>query len=127
MTLLEVVLKNWQPISAFIAVIVSCFGIIKYFQERSETHFWKEFEIYHKLVKELVQPPKEEDKMLYVDRQTAVLYELKYFKRYYPHTLRMLLSLQGKWATVPNQFPRILEELNLTINYLQRKTSSYPR
>ena len=58
---------------------------------------------------------------MYVDRQTAAMYELRFYKRYFPHTLRMLKGLRKKWLSVPNQFPRLLEELDLTIEYITGK------
>jgi hypothetical protein len=75
--------------------------------------------VYHKLVKELVEPT---DGGLYVDRQAAIMYELRNFKRYYPYSLRMLRGLKQKWAAVPNQFPRLIEELNITIEFLENKS-----
>lgn len=91
----------------------------KYFDTRKRDQNLKEFENYHKLIKELVQPGDEEERM-YVDRQTAIIYELRNFKRYYPFSYRTLVGLRTKWEKVPNQFPRLLEELNLTINFLEK-------
>lgn len=102
------------------AAIAFIFGVYKFQAERSTAFFWKEFEVYHKLVKELVEPPSEQGAM-YVDRQAAIMFELRNFKRYYPYSLRMLNGLREKWAAVPNQFPRLVEELDLTIKFLENK------
>lgn len=107
-------------VSAVIAIIAFGFAVYKFQIERRTNMFWKEFEVYHKLIKELVEPPSENGAM-YVDRQTAILYELRNFERYFPHSLRMLEGLQEKWNKVPNQFPRLLEELELTITFLKNK------
>lgn len=58
---------------------------------------------------------------MFIDRQTAVMYEMRNFKRYYPFTLRMLKGLREKWMVFPNQFPRLMEELNLTIEFIEKK------
>ncbi len=118
-TLLEIFKLYGTQISALGAAVVFIFGIYKFLVERKESHFWKEFETYHTLVKELVEPPSENGP-LYLDRQTAILYELRFYKRYFPHTFRMLKALKEKWDT-PDQHTRLIEELNLTIDYVKKK------
>jgi hypothetical protein len=80
----------------------------------------KEFENYYKLIKELVQP--ESDGMC-VDRQTAIIYELRHFKRYYAFSYRTMIGLYEKWKEVPDQFPRLLDECERTIEFLKTKTN----
>jgi hypothetical protein len=106
-------------LSALGAAAVFIFGVYKFQAERKATHYWKEFEVYHKLVKELVEPPAAGG--LFVDRQAAIMYELRNFKRYYPYSLRMLQGLKQHWSTVPNQFPRLLDELDITIAFLEKR------
>ena len=88
-------------------------------RKRDEEH--REFEIYHRLIKELVAPDPE-SKVAWIDRQTAVLFELRRFKRYHEHTLRTLQGLREKWSKDPGfTFPRLLEELDLTVEYIRNK------
>lgn len=108
-----------MQLSAIGAAVSFAFGVYKFQTERKTTLFWKEFDVYHKLVKELVEPPSENG-ALYVDRQAAVLFELRNFRRYYPYSLRMLKGLQEKWSAAPNQFPRLLNELELSIAHIQK-------
>ena len=119
-SLLTIFKEYGSQLSAMGAVFVFFFGAYKFQAERKAAHYWKEFDVYHKLVKELVEPPTE-GLGLYVDRQAAVMYELRNFERYYPYSLRMLQGLKKKWINVPNQFPRLLEELDLTIEFLEKK------
>jgi len=107
-------------------IISSIFGIAtffwtayQYFDTRRRDQDLKEFEIYHKLIRELVQPDCEEG--LYEDRQTAIIYELKNFKRYYPFSYRTLLGLKEKWFNGGVKSPRIFEEIELTLNFLKKK------
>ena len=118
--LLEILKTYGTQISALGAAIAFIFGAYNFQSERKASHFWREFEAYHRLVKELVEPPTENGAM-YVDRQTAAMYELRFHKRYFPHSLRMLKALREKWASVPSQFPRLIEELDLTIKYIEQK------
>lgn len=94
--------------------------VIQYLDTRKREQNLREFEHFHKLLKELVQPDDDKGTM-YIDRQTAIIYELRHFKRYYPYSLRTLKGLLGKWQKVPDQYPRILEEAKLTIEYLEAK------
>lgn len=95
-------------------------AIYKYFDSRKREQDLKEFNNYHRLIKELVQP-ETKDSPMYVDRQAAIIYELRYYKRYFPITLRTLKGLREKWGKVEGQYPRLLEELDLTITFLQKK------
>lgn len=106
--------------SALVIALFFLFELCKFWDERKATFFWKEFDVYHKLVKELVEPEEKGEK--YVDRQAAIIFELRNFKRYYPYSLRMLKGLREKWTCQnPKGSPRLLEELNLTIKYLEKK------
>jgi len=95
-------------------------SVFKYLHTKKREQNIKEFEHFHKLLKELVQP-EDENGTMYIDRQTAIIYELRHFKRYYPYSLRTLKELLKKWEKVPNQFPRLLEETRLTIEFLENK------
>ena len=119
-TLLEILKTYGSQISIIGTAIAFIFGIYKFLSERRIAHYWKEFEVYHKLVKELVGPEKENDKM-YLDRQAAIIFELRNFKRYYPYSLRMLKGLKETWSTYSNQYPRLFEELDLAIKYIEGK------
>jgi len=96
-------------------------SVYGYLDSKKREQNLKEFENYHKLIKELVQPEDNEKPTMYVDRQTAIIYELRHFKRYYPFSYRTLLGLKDKWEKVPNQFPRLMDECNRTIEYLENK------
>ena len=118
MDTLEILKIYGSQIGIIGAAIAFIFGVYKYMSERRIAQRWKEFEVYHKLVKELVGPEKESDKM-YLDRQAAIIFELRNFKRYYPYSLRMLKGLKETWSTYPK--PRLFEELDLTIKYIEGK------
>ena len=64
---------------------------------------------------------------MYIDRQTAAVYELRFYRRYYEHSLRMLAGLRDKWGKDPNQFPRIIEETDLTLDYIKSRRKWYRR
>lgn len=108
-------------VTAVLGLASFIWAICQYLDARRREQNLKEFENYHKLIKELVQPDSENSPVMYVDRQAAIIYELRHFKRYFPFSLRTLKGLKEKWGKVDNQYPRLLDELDLTINFLQMK------
>ncbi len=113
--------------TVLISILSGLFTVIwtvyRYTDTKKREQNLKEFENYHKLMKELVQPEitSKGDNVIYIDRQAAVIYELRHFKRYYPFSYRTLIGLKEKWEKVPNQYERLLDELNLTIEFLKDK------
>ena len=84
--ILEFLKLYGSQLGAVGAALAFTFGIYKFQADRRTTLFWKEFEVYHKLVKELVEPPTK-DGTFYIDRQAAIMFEMRNFKRYYPFSL----------------------------------------
>ena len=85
---------------------------------RREVHF-KEFEAYHRLVKELVSPDPESGST-WIDRQAAAVFELRNFPRYHEYTIRMLSGLKQKWSTDPAfKWPHLITEIDLTLSHIE--------
>jgi hypothetical protein len=108
-------------IGLFLTLATFVWTVYKYFDKKKREQDLKEFENYHKLIKELVQPEDMDKGVMYVDRQTAIVYELRHFKRYFAFSYRTLIGLKEKWGKVPNQYPRLIDECDRTISYLQTK------
>jgi len=102
---------------AAIAFIVST--TLQIFQRKAEARE-REFQAFHKLVKELVSPDPA-DGVTRIDRQAAVVFELRHFPLYYEFTERMLVGLKKNWSADPNlQWPRLIEEIDLTLKHIQK-------
>jgi len=101
------------------SLVSGVWTVYQYLETKKREQNLKEFENYHRLIKELVQP--DQTDRMYVDRQTSIIFELRHFKRYYPISYRTLVGLKEKWRQVPDQFPRVLEELDMTIDFLKKK------
>jgi hypothetical protein len=114
---LRLVATYGGSLSAIGAAVGFIWSVIQFFSVRKREAEERQFEVFHRLIKELVEPPK--DGPLYIDRQCAVLYELRFFPRYFPFTRRTLLGLKVKWAVV--EFPRLLEELEITLNLIEEQ------
>jgi hypothetical protein len=116
--LLELSASNAPSLAALTAILGALLGalfqVYKFSTERRQELYWKEFEKYHALVKQLVSPDLPNDQM-YVDRQTAIIFELRNFPRYREHSIRMLQGLKKSWS--PSHL-RIHEELDIALKHL---------
>ena len=83
----------------------------------------REFQAFHKLVKDLVSPDPADGKA-WIDRQAAVVFELRHFPRYYQFTERMLRGLKKRWDTDTDpDWPGLIliEEIDLTLKHIQQE------
>jgi hypothetical protein len=104
------------------AVAVFIWGVIQFVLQRQHEFRERQFETYHRLVKELVSPDSDSGTM-WIDRQAAVIFELRNFHRYHEFTERMLEGLKEKWEKdAAFQWPRLLKEVELTLSYIGKKT-----
>jgi hypothetical protein len=93
--------------------------VYKYYDEKKREQNRIEFETFHKLIKELVQPDPDL-KITFIDRQAAIVFELRHFKRYYPLSYRTLIGLKNLWKDKP-ELKRLIEEIDLTLAFLEPK------
>jgi hypothetical protein len=104
--------------SSTIAILLSAIALIwqsvQFFLTRSSDAKNRQFDAYHRLVKELVQPS--EDGKTYVDRQCAAVFELRRFKDYQDVTFRILSGLRDDWRKEGVLHPRLAKELELTLD-----------
>ncbi|MBA6262190.1 MAG: hypothetical protein V7780_06895 [Colwellia sp.] len=116
--------KHSNQIAIIIALIPITWGIIQYlFGKRLELK-QQRFVIYHDLIKLLVQ--REDPKQpIMMDRQIAIIFELRNFKDYYPVTLRILTGLKKSWENYKPEEKisraRLHEELDLSIEFISNK------
>ena len=81
----------------------------------------RDFQAFHRLIKELVSPDPESG-VPWLDRQAAVVFELRHFPRYFEFTERTLRGLKEKWTSDPEfRWQRLIEEINLTLDYIKNK------
>lgn len=78
------------------------------------------FETYHKLIEDLVDSGGQ-GRVAKVDRQCAVIYELRFYPRYRSHTRRMLVGLLSAWSEPAGVNPRIAEEIDLTLKAMPKR------
>ncbi|MCE0483941.1 MAG: hypothetical protein LV479_06855 [Methylacidiphilales bacterium] len=90
--MLPLLTHNATVLSILGASIAFAWSIIRFVLDRRKELLDKEFEAYHRLIKELVSPDSE-SKVMWI---AAVVFELRHFPRYYEFTVQMLVHLKEK-------------------------------
>lgn len=121
--ILSLINKYGHAFSEIGAVIAFAWSVWQFFSVRSRDARSRDFENFHRLVKDLVEPPSN-GASPYIDRQCAVIFELRFFPRYYPFTLRMLHGLKRNWQLSEDKYPRLLEEIEITINFIEKSSNT---
>ena len=101
-----------------LAAIAALFPIFQFFLVRRRESQDREFTIFHSLIERLVSP--EKDKPMMIDRQIAVIFELRHFKRYFECTQRILSDLKAQWYG-QEKSGRIIAEIDFTLAYISKR------
>jgi hypothetical protein len=107
------------PALGFIATLVAALiPLYQFIRTKKAEERRNNFENYHKLIKELVDTgaPK-------LDRQIAIVFELRNFKNYFPVSIRILNGLKAEWGKDEQQdkYLRLLQEIDLTLSYMKNE------
>ncbi len=101
--------------------IYRIFKLFKYISEKHKEFKDKQFEKYHRLIKDLSQSdtPGEPIKL---DRQIATVYELRNFPDYYDVSIRILTGwVKAKNDATQEKHNRLYDEMELSIAFMQQK------
>lgn len=112
-------LHSGVSVGATVAAIAALFPIFQFFLVRRRESQDSEFKIYHLRIEQLVSPEKDKP-VMYIDRQIAVVFELRHFKRYFECTQRLLSDLKENWKGQPNSV-RLIREIEFTLAYIEKK------
>jgi hypothetical protein len=110
---------NQFVLAAMAAIVTFSWSVWQYFDIRRRDYFEREFKEYHRLIQELVQPSP--GSVMYLDREAAVVFELRRFNRYNEFTVRTLETLKLNWASNPAH-KRLIDEIEITIAFLLNKS-----
>ncbi|MFA6253565.1 MAG: hypothetical protein WC687_04870 [Patescibacteria group bacterium] len=100
-------------IVALSIIIGGFWGIIKFREHIKD----KRFKTYHELIDWLVNEQIQPDRKIKLDRQIAIVYELRNFPNYFDVSKRILKGLHEQWK---DEDKRILNEIQLTLSYMER-------
>ncbi|MBS7807144.1 hypothetical protein [Variovorax sp. PCZ-1] len=122
-TVISWIAANLPALSALGAACGFLWTIYQFLLVRGRESAAREFEVFHRLVKELVEPD-EKTGVLYIDRQAAVAFELRHFSRYHEFTERLLKSFLHKCEQDQENLGKhamLLEEMRQTIAFIEKK------
>jgi len=113
---------NWTIIISIVTPIaLALWTMIKYFSSKKEERRWKEFDVYHELINKLARGG-DEIRLAY---QSTIVFELRYFKRYWAISLRILEDLHEKWNKDEEKKKKdgtqLLDEMQKTIGFIKNK------
>ncbi len=112
--------SNTAALSILGAAIAFIWSTTQQMVQRRAEAAERQFQAFHKIVEKVVSPERT-DGRVYIDRQAAVVFELRHFPRYYDFTERMLVRLKKKWAADPAPHSHVLiEEIDLTLRHIQQ-------
>ena len=103
---------------AAVAFVVSTWQQVS--QRKAEANE-RQFQAFHNLIKGLVAPEQNEG-VYYIDRQAAVIFELRHFPRYFEFTERLLVRLRKKWTTEPpphTYVTGLVEAIDLALKHIK--------
>jgi len=113
--------SNTATLSIFGAAVAFIWSTTQQIAQRRAEADEQQFLAFHQLVERLVSRDRD-DQPMYIDRQAAVVFELRHFPRYYDFTERMLVRLKSDWKTNSNPLTSVtIEEIDLTLNYIHHK------
>lgn len=119
---LTILKQNSDAIIAGSVVIGGVWAVFKFSEYLKD----RRFNNYHRLIKELVDG-ETPDAVLRLDRQIAILFELRNYPSYYEVSERILIGLQE--AGWNQHSKRLGKEINLTLEYIRKdllsKTGSW--
>ena len=118
MNLLTWLKGNATALGIVLAALPLLWAVVQYVLTRRAESKKIRFETYHSLVKQLVDRESPE-KPIRLDRQVAVVFELRNFKRYDPVTIRILEGLKKDWSSAEYgpvaEHERLFPEIDLAV------------
>jgi hypothetical protein len=109
--------QNLPVLAIILGLVANFFPFFQFIQTKKAEARKNNFETYHRLIGELVdsQTPR-------IDRQIAVVFELRNFENYFSVTVRILNGLKTIWRNIaPPVDVRLFQEIDLTLIYIEKR------
>lgn len=130
MNVLTFIEENNGILALLVTLLVAISGLVHYVSVRRAEERGKQYDRYHKLLQDLNVGF--DGTAQYIDRQVAVIYELRNFPEYWPVSIRILQRSMPRWKELrrssslavpalggsPNN---LFDEAALTIAYIKRR------
>ena len=119
---------NAGPLGVIFGVLPIAWAVWRYLALKHQELRSERFTVYHELIKQLVEQ-EEKDRPKMLDRQLAVVFELRRFPEYYEPSLRILKGLRQSWRKEDSQAndprKRLLDEMDATIGKIENKSNKW--
>jgi hypothetical protein len=111
-------------LAVLVSIVVAVIAFYNYIDVRRSEERGKQYDRYHRLLEDL--NIRNQDDAPFIDRQIAVVYELRNFPEYYPVTLRILKRSLPHWRhleqtskALNNRVNTLFSEAVLTIKFIE--------
>jgi len=118
---------NAGALGLIFVVIPLAWTVWQYLKLKRQELRAERFKTYHELVKQLVEP-EEKGKPKMLDRQLAVVFELRCFPEYFEPSLRIIKGLRQDWSYnfgPEDKRNRLMEEMDATIKHIDNKSNKW--
>lgn len=109
--------ENGTALGVLLAVVPLVWTAISYLRQKKKELAQQRFEVYHRLIDELVRGRPGGP---FLDSQIAVVFELRRFPEYYQVSRRILRHLRVGWSQKPTNQP-LIEEMDLALTFIRKK------
>ena len=113
-------------IPLLIVLIPIAYQLWQYLDQKKHELRDKRFEVFHRLIRDLVEPPEGKSEIK-LDRQIAIVFELRNFPEYRDVAERILKGLREHWSKDIDNFApynRLITEVDLTLGYITKHIKS---
>ena len=113
--------KSLPTLGAALGLIIGGFWTaLTFFQKVLVDKEQRQFDRYHHLIEQLNRGIKGD---VYVDFQLNAVYELRFFRKYYPRSERIVELLVPRWIESPSYNDENVAELRATLSYIRWRKS----
>ena len=110
-------IKNYGAVIGVISAAVTfIWSVIQFSLVRASEARYREFETFHKLIKEITEVHNTNNY-----RQIAALFELRFYPRYFPITLRILKSTMEQSGDKSNTSSEMAKEVSMLISFIEMR------
>ncbi len=114
----DFIIKHPLEIGGFVLAFFSLMlPIYHYLGQKRLEEKDKRFKNYHELIEKLAGA----NGQTMLDRQIAIVFELRNYPEYFEVTRRILEGLLEHWLPVGDPVKRLLNEINITLTFINRK------
>jgi len=119
--------NNAGALGLIFVVVPLMWSVWQYLRFKRQELRAERFKTYHDLIKQLVER-EEADKPKMLDRQLAVVFELRRFPEYFEPSLRIIKGLREGWSKdygPVEKRSRLMEEMDATIKHIEKNANTW--